>query len=175
MDPLFSEFQKTVCGPHLPILWSNRLLLALQFTRDHPNHIPDVRVVSCGENSLLINPEALARCCGLKRNSLNRNLNQHGFKLDTDCDIAMELRKHCPWVCTSPKCWRKRVFSKGSFNPTSTQEEAAAAAAHARAVRRGERFQQHKRQEEEEWQLDDDQAFADAIDFGLGSFMDEWE
>jgi hypothetical protein len=113
-------------------LWIFRHRDFLRFTEDHPEQGPECGLIPCDSNSFLLNSTVYAKRHGLKRNSLNRNMQLHGFALDRSCDVTAELRARFPHLAPSGQHWVKRVFRYGPFNGRISDGQALVA--HRRAA-----------------------------------------
>jgi hypothetical protein len=136
MEVPFDVFRCTVFGPHKKTPWARRLRDTLNFVQTHPQYGPRIGLIPADDNSFFLNSTAFAEFLGLKdRRSCNRDFQQHGFVLDSTCNVLDELKKHVQGVLPSSRCWVKRRFAFGSFNGNSSREEIARVSNHAREVR----------------------------------------
>jgi hypothetical protein len=122
-----TEFQKTIFGAHLKMPWAIRLLRALKFVTEHPECRSEVGLIPSSTCSFFVNSDVFARFLGVKRNSLNRDLQQHGF--------VRELCSEDPTLGPVSRHWTKRTFKYGSFNAQCTEEETGQASNHAKQHR----------------------------------------
>jgi hypothetical protein len=135
MNPECRTFQKDLFGPHIRISWEQRVRKALHYVQEHPEAIPFIGLIPSGRSAFLVNSEVCAAFFGLRRNSCNRNFQQHGCSVDTQAVIGAELVRQCPNLAGQERHWVKRVFLFGVFNANSTQEEIELVSADARSVR----------------------------------------
>jgi hypothetical protein len=135
MSEVLTAFRISVYGPHIKVPWAIRLHQTLSFVDNNPQFIPEIGLMSTGSNSFLINSKVCSTFFGMKRNSLNRNLQQHGFILDRKADVMAELLPDHSELEWSARHWSKRIFILGSFNPESTIEEINLATNNARLTR----------------------------------------
>jgi hypothetical protein len=112
----------------------------LAFIDQHPDAIPFVGLIPCGPNAFLVNSDLCAAFFGIRRNSCNRNFQQHAFRVDNQGNVADELARRCPNLIGEERHWVKRVFLFGLFNADSTREQVEVASAHARSVRGNQPF-----------------------------------
>jgi hypothetical protein len=131
----YREFQSQVFGVHIRMPWAQRIYEALHFIESHPDAIPLIGLIPCGGSTFLVNSKLCAPFFGIKRNSCNRNFQQHGFRVENQGNIRDILALKCPSFAGNERHWVMRVFSFGEFNADSTPEEVALASAHARSVR----------------------------------------
>jgi hypothetical protein len=118
--------------------WAIRLRDTLRFIETHTEYQLQVGIIPAGQNAFFINSSVSAEFFGLKsRNSLNHNLQQHGFVLDHSSNVTQELRTLCPELAPSSRCWGKRRFAFGEFNGDISATQAARASNAARQVRKG--------------------------------------
>jgi hypothetical protein len=131
-----SDLRKRVSGPHNKIPWSRRLFEILSYVGHHPESASEMGVMSCDPNAMMVNTKTMASFLRLaSADSCNHNLRQHGFQIDAACDTAVEMQRL--GLAGDRRCWTKRTFRDGTFNPASTAEEIAQATKHARWVRGG--------------------------------------
>jgi hypothetical protein len=135
MDSRFQLLRAAVSGPHVPTPWAQKIHEALQFVAAHPEFAPAVGLVPSSIDGFLVNSHACAQFFGVKRNSLNRNFQEHGFRVDVGCNLASELAAKCPQLAGTERRWVKRVFALGAFGTASGAAEVAAATAYARLSR----------------------------------------
>jgi hypothetical protein len=136
-DPL-TEFRRTVVGRHITKPWAIRFRELLRFLTLHPQYARDVGLIPAGTKGFFVNSQVCARFLGSKcRNSLNRNFQEHGFKIDQTANVADELKFCSPQLITSHRCWSKRVFDFGDFNGESSNQQTDLASNYARLVRIG--------------------------------------
>jgi hypothetical protein len=139
-----AAFQQTIYGAHCRKPWANRLHKALCFVSENPGAKGQIGVIPCGTNAFLVNSQIAASFFGFRSgNSFNRDLNQHGFDVDKNCNIIEELRLHFLQAIPMARCWKKRVFKGGNFNPQSTQDEIAIASELGRIARKTIRDAMH--------------------------------
>jgi hypothetical protein len=74
----------------------------------------------------------------MKKNSINRNLKQHGFEIDEEWKVGQGFGNRFPMIVSSSRQWVKRVFKFGSFNGQSSDSEVAIATEYGRQVRNGQ-------------------------------------
>jgi hypothetical protein len=135
-DPL-EVFRRTVFGPHIKAPWAIRLKDTLAFIEAHPEYQLQVGLIPAQENAFFINSAVCAAFFGFKsRNSLNRDLKQHGFVIDRTSNVAEELRILCPQLTPLSRCWGKRRFAFGEFNGHISATQVERASNYARQVRR---------------------------------------
>jgi hypothetical protein len=94
-----------------------------------------IGLVPCNATSFYVNSHQLGEFFGLTANAVNRDLRQHGFKLDNTCDVSGELQTRFAESVFSSRRWRKRVFTLGRFDAIGGAEAVALASDHARTVR----------------------------------------
>jgi hypothetical protein len=95
-------------------------------------------MIPAGPNSFFVHTATHAKFLGLKhRSGLNKDFEQHGFYIDTQCNVARELSQLCPEISPSCRNWVKRVFDLGLFNGDISDQEAAVASNYAKKVRNG--------------------------------------
>jgi hypothetical protein len=123
-----ADFRMTVFGAHAKTPFAIRLFRSLRFVTEHPEFCSEVGLMPLSSCSFLVNSEGFACFIGVKRNSLNRDFQQHGF-----------VREPCSQPPTSeplPRHWTKRTFTYGQFNAQCTEEEAHLATIYARQFRK---------------------------------------
>jgi hypothetical protein len=135
MDYETHNFRERVFGAHIQMSWAERIYEALRFVENHAEAIPYVGLVSYGSNALLVNSTICSKFFGIRKNSCNRNFQQHAFRIKQDQNIAAELSRRCPSLAGQECHWVKRVFEFGPFNPHSTPNDIERASAYARTVR----------------------------------------
>jgi hypothetical protein len=135
MEEIISAFRQTIYGAHKSRKFICCHRDALRFVEHYPTSSPIVGLIPCPPNGFLHNSSVYSAFCGLKRNSCNRNFQQHGFVLDGTCNVQDELNNRFPGLNLSPRNWVKRVFVFGPFNGQTSEAEADCALNHARAVR----------------------------------------
>jgi hypothetical protein len=129
-------FRTTVFGAHMKMPWAIRLRNTLRFLETHPEYRLQVGIIPAGQNAFFINSSICAQFFGLKnRNSLNRDLKQHGFVSDDSLNTAQQLRTLCPQLISVSRCWGKRRFVLGDFNGQISITQTERASNHARKVR----------------------------------------
>jgi hypothetical protein len=117
--------------------WALSLRNALRHVSHHHESFSTIGLVPAGPDSFFVHATTFAKFLGLKdRSSLNKDFQQHGFYIDTDCDIE-ELSRLCPQISPSPRCWVKRVFALGPFNGDISDQQAGIASNYAKQVRKG--------------------------------------
>jgi hypothetical protein len=135
INPL-KDFQSTVFGPHIKMPWAIRLRNTLTFIQNHPQYTLQIGIIPDGQNAFFINSSVCAKFFGLKnRNSLNRNLKQHGFILDKNFNIIEQFRTLCPQLIPVSRCWGKRFFAFGDFNWQSSKTQVERASNNAQQIR----------------------------------------
>jgi hypothetical protein len=103
----------------------------LRFVDEHTEAGQEKCLIRYDSNSFLTNSTLYAQFSGMKKNSYNRNLRQHGFAIDSGCDVAAELGIRFPMIMTSARSLVKRVCMFGQFNGQSSDEEIGIATDHA--------------------------------------------
>jgi hypothetical protein len=130
------QFQTKVCGPHIKISFATKIRDGLHFVDDNPWAAAYIGLIPYGPNSFLVNSRICAAFHGIKRNSWNRNFQQHHFDLEKHYPISQELRERYPNIALSPQTWLRRIFKLGSFNERSSDAEIAIATKMAASSRR---------------------------------------
>lgn len=153
-----ADFRKTIFGAHLKLPWATRLHRALQFVTEHPESRAEVGLIPFNTSSFLVNSEVFACFLGVKRNSLNRDFQQHGF--------MRELCSQDPTLEPVSRHWTKRTFKYGPFNAQCTDEETCCASLHAKQ----NRTQAVK--VESNWVPPNENGDALVASFGDGEVMD---
>jgi hypothetical protein len=110
-----SEFRKTIFGAHHKMPWATRLFRAIRFVTEHPEFRFEIGLIPLGTSSVLVNSSVFAQFIGVKRNSLNRDFQQHGF--------VRNVSSPDPTPEPIPRNWTKRTFKYGPFNAECTEEE----------------------------------------------------
>jgi hypothetical protein len=136
MQKPLEVFQSTVFGAHIKMPWAIRFRNTLKFIEAHPEYQIQVGIIPAGQNTFFINSSVCAQFFGLKnRNSLNRDLKQHGFVSESSYNTTEQLRTLCPQLTSVSRCWGKRRFVLGDFNGEISITQAERASNHAREVR----------------------------------------
>jgi hypothetical protein len=135
MTDKLTEFRHTIYGVHRTKPWAMRHRDILRFAKEYPETGPQIGVIPCDSNSFFMNSTLYSEFCGMKQNSMNRDLRQHGFVIDKECNIGLELRNRFPQLISTSRQWVKRIFRFGSFNGQSSDEEVAIATEVGRQVR----------------------------------------
>jgi hypothetical protein len=137
MSTSLKEFRVAIYGVHRRKLFALRHRNVLRFVGEHPETGREIGIVPCDSKSFFMNSSLYSQFCGLKKNSMNRDVKQHGFAIDKTCNAGKELENRFPNIVSGSRQWVKRVFMCGSFNGQSSDEEAAIATEHGRQVRNG--------------------------------------
>jgi hypothetical protein len=87
-----------------------------------------IGLIPCNATSFYVNSHQLAEFFGLTTNAINRDLRQHGFKLDNTCDVSGELQMRCAESVFSSRRWEKRIFTLGRSDAIGGAEAVAPAA-----------------------------------------------
>jgi hypothetical protein len=127
MNDIFKAFRDSVFGLHLKIPWAVRLHQALSFVAAYPQFVSVIGLIPAGPKSFLINSHVCSTFFGMKRNSLNRNLQDHGFLLEPKADIEAELCRYNRELRRFARHWSKRMLVLGPFNPKSAIGETSRA------------------------------------------------
>jgi hypothetical protein len=137
-DPLV-DFQNQIRGAHLKVPFARRLHACLTYATT-PNNILRIGIAETGDGSVFINSRRLAQFLGLRANSLNRNLRDHGFRREQSTRAVQELSQHLPYAGVEGGWWKWRppVVSFDRFSLASDLEKLSN---HARAVRAGDGIQ----------------------------------
>jgi hypothetical protein len=123
------EFQMTIFGAHHKMPWANRIFHAARFVTEHPEFRFEIGLIPIGTSSFIVNSNLFAQFIGVKRNSLNRDFQQHGFVRD----VCSQETTPEPFS----RNWTKRTFKYGPFNAQCTEEEICLASTYARQKRMG--------------------------------------
>jgi hypothetical protein len=124
---LCADFRKTIFGAHVKTPWAVRLFRSLRFVTEQPEFCPEVGLIPLSSCSFLVNSAVFATFIGVKRNSLNRDFQQHGF--------VRELCSQPPTSEPALRHWTKRTFKYGPFNAQCTEEETCLASLYAKQYR----------------------------------------
>jgi hypothetical protein len=135
MNELISAFQRRLSDHHQRKRFIYRHRDALHFVETYPETSLIIGLISCKPNGFLVNSTVYSTFLGLRKNSCNRNLQQHAFTHDTSFNVEAELSKRFAGVNVPKQNWVKRVFAYGRFDGDTLDSEADIAANHARDVR----------------------------------------
>jgi Na+-transporting NADH:ubiquinone oxidoreductase subunit NqrF len=173
MDDFYTQFRANVFGSHIRTPWAKRLYDTLNFVTEYPQYAMMIGLIPCNATSFYVNSHQLGDFFGLTANAINRDLRQHGFKLDNTCDVSDELRMKFAETVFSSRRWGKRVFTLGRFDAIGGTEVVVLASDHARMVRSGQNIDLNQEQHTSV-NVAVTTDTADTVDWNSRLMFDEW-